>query len=332
MGANTVLGIDDCGRDQEPDEVGTAAAARLIEDAPQKERSMTKAASWLISAGLTTGLFAIGLAAQPARVVGQRPEPLFMTRIYSGADGQSHAERIEVTFPEMPNGRLGLVTLMGTSGAELLPFMAPSPTPSGRFGPENGRKWVITIAGQADIDVAGGKTVHFEPGDIQLLEDTSGKGHSTRRYGVMLRFPVSDQYDRMGPGTSTVRPGEKGTPLFFTHFYPGDEGSGTQQIEVTFARDRAGNDVFKMIGDAGAEMHRFAPHGMGAWHTAPQRQYLITLRGHGEMELADGTRVQYGPGTILLIEDTTGKGHRTRISGTEDLVTLTIPISDPPAQ
>lgn len=48
------------------------------------------------------------------------------------------------------------------------------------------------------------------------------------------------------------------------------------------------------------------------WHNAPQRQYIIMLEGEVEIEIGDGTRRRFGPGDILLAEDTTGRGHRSR--------------------
>ena len=51
------------------------------------------------------------------------------------------------------------------------------------------------------------------------------------------------------------------------------------------------------------------------WHPAPRRQFVITLTGRGEIEVAGGQKVAVGPGHINLIEDTTGKGHITRNFG-----------------
>jgi len=48
------------------------------------------------------------------------------------------------------------------------------------------------------------------------------------------------------------------------------------------------------------------------FHNAPRRQFVITLSGLGELECDDGSRRRFGPGDILLAEDTTGQGHITR--------------------
>ncbi len=48
------------------------------------------------------------------------------------------------------------------------------------------------------------------------------------------------------------------------------------------------------------------------WHTAPRRQFIILLDGHIEVESSQGDKREFRGGDILLVEDTTGKGHRTR--------------------
>lgn len=63
------------------------------------------------------------------------------------------------------------------------------------------------------------------------------------------------------------------------------------------------------------------------WHTAPRRQYLITLKGRVEIEIGDGQRVTSTPGTVLLIEDLTGKGHRAHVVGTEEWHVMFIPLA-----
>lgn len=48
------------------------------------------------------------------------------------------------------------------------------------------------------------------------------------------------------------------------------------------------------------------------FHNAPQRQYIILLEGEIEIETSLGEKRRFGAGEILLVEDTTGKGHRTK--------------------
>ncbi len=49
-----------------------------------------------------------------------------------------------------------------------------------------------------------------------------------------------------------------------------------------------------------------------SWHHAPSRQYIILLDGQIEIEVSDGERRRFRGGEVLLAEDTSGKGHRTR--------------------
>lgn len=57
----------------------------------------------------------------------------------------------------------------------------------------------------------------------------------------------------------------------------------------------------------------------GDWHPAPQRVLAIYLSGRGEIEASDGQVRELAPGTILLAEDTTGKGHITRVNGSDEM-------------
>ncbi len=49
------------------------------------------------------------------------------------------------------------------------------------------------------------------------------------------------------------------------------------------------------------------------WHNAPRRQFVITLEGEGEIEISEHTKRRFRPGDILLAEDTTGRGHISRV-------------------
>jgi quercetin dioxygenase-like cupin family protein len=51
----------------------------------------------------------------------------------------------------------------------------------------------------------------------------------------------------------------------------------------------------------------------GDWHVAPKRQFVICLTGEFEITASDGESRAFRSGDILLLEDVTGKGHKTRI-------------------
>lgn len=48
------------------------------------------------------------------------------------------------------------------------------------------------------------------------------------------------------------------------------------------------------------------------WHNAPARQYVVLLDGNIELEVSDGETRRFSGGDVLLVEDTSGRGHRTR--------------------
>src|SRR5881296_1418775 len=90
---------------------------------------------------------------------------------------------------------------------------------------------------------------------------------------------------------------QKSKPLFITHLYTGPDGqTHAEEIEAKFAPGN-GNDIFKMIATTGAELHRAPAGRVSDWHTAPGRKYVITLSGHGELEVAGGKKIAVGPGT-----------------------------------
>ena len=53
----------------------------------------------------------------------------------------------------------------------------------------------------------------------------------------------------------------------------------------------------------------------GDWHPAPRRQLALILSGQLEVMAGDGETRRLGAGTAVLLEDTMGRGHRTRVIG-----------------
>ena len=52
------------------------------------------------------------------------------------------------------------------------------------------------------------------------------------------------------------------------------------------------------------------------WHPAPRRQYIINLDGGVSIQASDGETRIIGAGEVLLVEDTSGKGHFSKaVSG-----------------
>lgn len=64
------------------------------------------------------------------------------------------------------------------------------------------------------------------------------------------------------------------------------------------------------------------------WHCAPQRQFIVLLDGAIEIEASDGEKRRFGGGDVLLVEDTTGRGHRTRTVDGRSRRSLFIPLGE----
>jgi hypothetical protein len=73
----------------------------------------------------------------------------------------------------------------------------------------------------------------------------------------------------------------------------------------------------------------FRENPVGTWadfHNAPRRQFVITISGLAEVECGDGSRRRFGPGDILLVDDTTGQGHITReLQGPRHIIFVPLP-------
>ena len=118
----------------------------------------------------------------------QTPKPIMMTRIYTGADGQSHADEVEMKLND------GNTEMMKATGVQ---FSRRAPSTNGDWHTGPRRQYVITISSRAEIEVAGGQKVAIGPGYINLIEDTTGKGHITRNLGpdnrVVITIPLENQ-------------------------------------------------------------------------------------------------------------------------------------------
>ena len=119
-------------------------------------------------------------------VVAQTRKPIMVTRIYTGSDGQSHAEETEMKLTA------GGVSGFKATGVEFSSRPAAAPS-DWHTGPK--RQFVITLSGRAELEVANGKKIDAGPGHINLIEDTTGKGHITRNLEdrIVITIPLEDQ-------------------------------------------------------------------------------------------------------------------------------------------
>ncbi len=55
------------------------------------------------------------------------------------------------------------------------------------------------------------------------------------------------------------------------------------------------------------------PGWKGDWHPAPRKQFVFMMGGAIDIEVMDGETRRFVQGDIILLEDTLGKGHDTRV-------------------
>jgi hypothetical protein len=59
----------------------------------------------------------------------------------------------------------------------------------------------------------------------------------------------------------------------------------------------------------------FTAKWFGDWHPAPRRQFIFQMSGELEVQVSDGEIRRFSAGSLGLLEDTSGKGHLTRVVG-----------------
>lgn len=130
-----------------------------------------------------------------SHVVAQRHVTTTITRLYTGTDGQSHAEDNEVAWrPAKLRAELNESESVKVSTAQFLRW-PPGFVWEGH--PASKRQYVVIISGRGEVDVVGGKQVRLEPGRVLLAEDVTGQGHTTRVGAdedlVMLLLPLAQE-------------------------------------------------------------------------------------------------------------------------------------------
>ena len=119
----------------------------------------------------------------------QTRAPIMATRIYTGTDGQSHSEEIEIKITNGNNS-----DMVKATGIQ---FRRQPPGYFNDWHPGPRRQLIITLSGRGELELAGGRKVALLPGRIELIEDLTGKGHITRVVGnedrVSIAIPLADQ-------------------------------------------------------------------------------------------------------------------------------------------
>ena len=140
-------------------------------------------------------LVSLAVVSSASHVAAQRQVTTTITRLYTGADGQSHAEDTEVAWrPAKLRPELNESESVKVTAAQFLRW------PRGfvwEGHPASKRQYVIIVSGRGEVDAVGGKKVQLTPGRVLLAEDVTGKGHTTRVGAdedlVMLLVPLAQE-------------------------------------------------------------------------------------------------------------------------------------------
>lgn len=102
-----------------------------------------------------------------------------ITRLYTGPDNHSYFEELDI--PLESKGPLGFFT--EPIGAKAVFFREIPPGYEYPWHNVVCREYVVTLDGQAEIEVGSGEKRRFGRGDVLLAEDLTGNGHRTRAIG-----------------------------------------------------------------------------------------------------------------------------------------------------
>jgi quercetin dioxygenase-like cupin family protein len=119
-------------------------------------------------------------------------------------------------------------------------------------------------------------------------------------------------------------------PLTYVHVYADSAGAShfrEEHFDFTRGRDAA-TSIHVLEAKGSATLLRLKAGAVEDWHNAPRAWFLIVLQGTSEVTTSDGQVRQFGPGSVVLLDDTTGKGHQTKALGKIDHIAAVIPIAD----
>ena len=108
-----------------------------------------------------------------------------VVRVYTGEDGESHLEEQELPFEKIAEAEL--TAMRSASGVQF------RRAPTGTFSDWHRaprRQYVITLDGQMEIGIGDGSKRIFNPGDVLLADDLTGRGHTTRAVGDRTRVTI----------------------------------------------------------------------------------------------------------------------------------------------
>lgn len=105
-------------------------------------------------------------------------------RVYSGDDGETHFEDIDLPTHPVANGTYVRTEML--AAAETM-FAIQEPGFFADWHPAPTCRIFVLVSGSAEIGVSDGEMRTIEQGGVILFEDVAGKGHTMRVIGDVPR-------------------------------------------------------------------------------------------------------------------------------------------------
>jgi hypothetical protein len=99
-----------------------------------------------------------------------------VTRLYTGTDGESHFEDIDIPLSDTDITDRRSETIKATG----ITFRETSGEYDVDWHTAANRQFMINLDGQVEIIIGDGTKRRIGPGEILLAEDTTGRGHISR--------------------------------------------------------------------------------------------------------------------------------------------------------
>ena len=109
-----------------------------------------------------------------------------ITRVYSGEDGESHFEDVEIALTNA--GDIGALSQL--QDATGIVFRQTAADYQYDFHPAPRRQYVINLDAPVEVEVGDGSKRIIGPGEVLLAEDTTGRGHISRAVGARPRRSI----------------------------------------------------------------------------------------------------------------------------------------------
>ena len=99
-----------------------------------------------------------------------------------------------------------------------------------------------------------------------------------------------------------------------------------RDIEVEWAEEMHFSKMSKRLPAAGIIFRETSGDYDLDWHPAPRRQYIINLDGGVQITASDGESRIIKAGEVILVEDTSGKGHLSKSVGGQMRRSIFVPV------